>query len=489
MLLSIQFSVPKKGQGDSPIKNQRHVSEHFLLIDQNVSRHGRLFRLICKKKHIRAYIIYKSHSALDTNLIASCLGDVSHPSICVVTRLIVDAEETNVNSASCEHGYLKLYIDWWSTPSLGPGRRHQIDISRKHTLRLSGEALHPPNDGLLLGLVLGPSERVLNLCLGSILRNGDLDHNVRRKQLIGKVGNDLEIDRYPRVALLLLNGRDNSKGKIDVVVDTIPHQLKLPVGGDECNGPIGIELAQPDAPMEGAVVDLYPRLPHVTALLLNNELVVETKLALRHPREFGVHLHLTRDLIAQDLTRRGEEKIDTLQHIDVHLILLVADALPPPVDGAGNLTGELRRFRLVLRPDVAQVDVQAQDVDGAVLRVSKVHRLVHQLVDERHVVPHGVLIELLAKVGLEDADLLEQILKDQGRVDVGPGEGDEVHVEVARVEEGAVLDALDRGLRSSLLCGNYLLFRIGVDDERPLFLCCRMEFGGFGCRKWFEWLG
>lgn len=378
-----------------------------------------------------------------------------------------------MDSASCEHGYLKFYIDRWSTPGLGSGRRHQIDISRKHALCLSGEALHPPNDSLLLRLVLGPTERVLNLCLGRIFRNGDLDHNVRRKELIGKVGNHLKIDRYPRVALFLLNGRDDSKGQIDIVVDAIPHQLELSIGGDEGDGPIGIELAQPDAPMEGAVVDLHPRLPHVAALLLNDELVVETKLALRHARELGIHLHLSRDLIAQDLARRGEEQIDTLQHIDVHLILLVADALPPPVDGTGNLTGQLRRLRLVLRPDVAQVDVQPQHVDGAVLRISKVHGLVHQLVDERHVVPHGVLVEVLPEVGLEDADLLEQILEDQGRVDVGPGQGDEVHVEMAGVEERAVLDALDRSLRSGLLGGNYLLrvLRCGWCCVCSLFCC------------------
>ena len=371
-----------------------------------------------------------------------------------------------MNSAGCEHGYLKLYIDRRSTPSLGPARRHQIDIRRKHTLRLPGEALHPPNDRLLLRLVLGPAERVLNLCLGRIRGNGDLDHNVRREQFVRKVGNDLKIDRYSRVALLLLNGWDDSEGQIDVVIDAIPHQLKLPVGGDEGDGPIGIELAQPDAPMEGAVVDLHSRLPHVAALLVDDELVVETKLALRHARELGVHLHLPRHLIAQDLTRRGEEKIDTLQDINVHLILLVADALPPPIDGAGNLAGQLRRFRLVLRPDVAQVDVQSQDVDGAVLRVSKVHGLVHQLVDERHVVPHGVLVELLPEIGLEDADLLEQILKDQGRVDVGSGEGDEVHVEMAGVKEGAVLDALDRGLRSCFLGGDDLWVCVDTDDER-----------------------
>ena len=235
-----------------------------------------------------------------------------------------------MNSAGCEHGYLKLYIDRRSTPSLGSARRHQIDIRRKHTLRLPGEALHPPNDRLLLRLVLGPAERVLNLCLGRIRGNGDLDHNVRREQFVRKVGNDLKIDRYSRVALLLLNGWDDSEGQIDVVIDAIPHQLKLPVGGDEGDGPIGIELAQPDAPMEGAVVDLHSRLPHVAALLVDDELVVETKLALRHARQESLHHHLARHVALEHLPVGRHEQIDMLHHVEEHLVFTILDALPSP---------------------------------------------------------------------------------------------------------------------------------------------------------------
>ena len=40
---------------------------------------------------------------------------------------------------------------------------------------------------------------------------------------------------------------------------------------------------------------------------------------------------------------------------------------------------------------------------------------------------------------------MEQVFKDEGGVDVGAGEGYEVHVEVACVEEGAVFDSFYGG--------------------------------------------
>jgi hypothetical protein len=52
---------------------------------------------------------------------------------------------------------------------------------------------------------------------------------------------------------------------------------------------------------------------------------------------------------------------------------------------------------------------------------------------------------------------LKEVFKYEGGVDVGFGEGYEVHVEVAGVEEGAVFDAFDWGLGGGFFGGNYLI--------------------------------
>lgn len=52
---------------------------------------------------------------------------------------------------------------------------------------------------------------------------------------------------------------------------------------------------------------------------------------------------------------------------------------------------------------------------------------------------------------------MKEVFEHESWIDIGSGEGYEIHVEVTRVEEGTVLDALDWCLGSSFFCGNYLL--------------------------------
>lgn len=59
---------------------------------------------------------------------------------------------------------------------------------------------------------------------------------------------------------------------------------------------------------------------------------------------------------------------------------------------------------------------------------------------------------------LEDLDQLEEELEDKGRIDIGPCYRDKIEVAVPRIQEGAVLDQLDRGDRAGLL---------GRDDLGP----------------------
>lgn len=65
---------------------------------------------------------------LNSDLITSSLGNVSHPSVGVVSRFVVHSKETNVNSAGGKHRNLKFGTDGWSIPWLGPCGWHQIHV-------------------------------------------------------------------------------------------------------------------------------------------------------------------------------------------------------------------------------------------------------------------------------------------------------------------------------------------------------------------------
>jgi hypothetical protein len=131
---------------------------------------------------------------LNTNLIVSSLGNVSDPSLSVVTRLVVHSQESNMHTTGGKHGNLELHINGRSVPWLGADRGHEVDFGINMTLGLSGEPLDTPHNRLLFWFVLGSSKQSLDLGLGSILGDRNLDDNVGCKELVRKVGNDLEID-------------------------------------------------------------------------------------------------------------------------------------------------------------------------------------------------------------------------------------------------------------------------------------------------------
>ncbi len=102
-----------------------------------------------------------------------------------------------MNTTGSKHWYLEFHIDWWTTPCLGSNSRHEFYFSINVAFCLSGETLDAPHNGLLFGFILGATKECLNLGLGSILGNGNLNDNVSGKELIGKVGNHFEIDGDP----------------------------------------------------------------------------------------------------------------------------------------------------------------------------------------------------------------------------------------------------------------------------------------------------
>lgn len=235
--------------------------------------------------------------------------------------------------------------------------------------------------------------------------------------------------------MFFLNGWNESKWHVDIIRNTVSHEFKFSIRWDKSNRAIGVKFSETDTSVESAVVDFHSRLALTCLFSVNYKLIVQTKFAFWHASQFGVHLNLTSDFITQHAASTGEQQINTLQDINVHLISLVFDAFTSPIDRTSNLTRQLGWLRLILRADVPQIDVQAQDIDSTILRVSKIHGFIHQFINKSHVISHGVLVKLFSQIGLEDGNLLEKVLKDQGRVDVGPSNGNEVHVQVTCVQK------------------------------------------------------
>ena len=113
----------------------------------------------------------------------------------MVTTFVIYPKEADVDSTGCKHGHLELGTDWRTAPGLGANRRHEFDIGLNVTLGLAGEALDTPHNGLLFRFILGTAKGMLDLGLGSVLGHWNLDDDVCGKQLVRKVGNDLQVDR------------------------------------------------------------------------------------------------------------------------------------------------------------------------------------------------------------------------------------------------------------------------------------------------------
>jgi len=79
-----------------------------------------------------------------------------------------------------------------------------------------------------------------------------------------------------------------------------------------------------------------------------------------------------------------------------------------------------------------------QQVGAAVLGVPKVHDLVQELVHQREVVPHGILLKPPPKVGIENLHQRIKELEDHGRVDVLASRRHDVDVGRPAVKSPAV---------------------------------------------------
>mmetsp|Transcript_54225 Transcript_54225/g.80904 ORF Transcript_54225/g.80904 Transcript_54225/m.80904 type:complete len:279 (-) Transcript_54225:552-1388(-) len=277
------------------------------------------------------------HSLLDTDLVRSSFRNVTDPSLRMVSGLVVDTQKAHMDPTCSEHRNLKLGVDRGTTPRLGANRRHQVNFCVNVALRLSRESLDTPNDGLLLWFVLGPTKECLNLGPGCILRNRNLDDDMGGKQLIRKVGDDLEVNGHSRVTMFLLHCRNDTERKIDIVCDSISHQLELSIRRNKRNGTIRVKLSQTDTSMKGTIINLNTRLACTGLFTFNHQLIVQPELALRHTCQFSIHLDLTCHFVSKNRSCTRQEQVDRLQDVNVYFITLMFDSLTSPINRSSDL--------------------------------------------------------------------------------------------------------------------------------------------------------
>mmetsp|Transcript_21420 Transcript_21420/g.67249 ORF Transcript_21420/g.67249 Transcript_21420/m.67249 type:complete len:257 (+) Transcript_21420:1433-2203(+) len=231
--------------------------------------------------------------------------------------------------------------------------------------------------------------------------------------------------------------------RFDVGREAIGHEVELAVGRDEGDGPVVLEPREPHALVELDVLKL-DRLAarHGPASRLEHELVVQPQLELGHAREEGLHLDRAHDLRVEDRSRAADQEVELLDDVEEDLVLPVLDPLRPPRDRVRH------RHRRTGRRDVPVAllrDELAQDLRVHRLRVAKVHRLVHQLVDDHKVVPDALLVQL-PKVVLEHPHQPVQVHQQQRHVRVPLRHAHQVQVVVLDVRERVPLVREDRPL-------------------------------------------
>jgi len=199
-------------------------------------------------------------------------------------------------------------------------------------------------------------------------------------------------------------------------------------------------------PVKCAVVNLHTSLtlvpPVRSSFLFHDEFVVEAKLALGHARELRLHHDLAVDFGAQDVAVARGEKGHGLVHVDEHFVFTVAETVSSPVNGARDLRRQRspRIARACHVHDTALVDIELQYVNGTILRVSVVHRLVKELVNESKVGLESVVGEFVANIRLEDTKFLKEVLKDEHNIGRTPRCRNQKQVHVLDKHERRALD-------------------------------------------------
>lgn len=266
--------------------------------------------------------------------------------------------------------------------------------TREGRFLTTGQLTQIPINSLIGTVVCGSSESDLGHHIGSIGRNRDLQLDILSRHLLTEVGNDLDVDFEGGAALhmirdihnynLFIHG-ENTEGKIDVLSDTVLHELKLTIWRNEGDGTVLIELTQTHTTMEGTIINfdtcaLPTSVPLRFLLVGDEQLVVQTETTFRHTSQEGLHHNLTNDFTTEHSTCLGDKQVHTLQRIDEHFVLTVGDtfttptndhsSIHPPIDSTGDLRGDGTGIFLDIFGGASKTNQHLHEINGTILRIT-----------------------------------------------------------------------------------------------------------------------
>jgi len=323
------------------------------------------------------------------NFVTSSSRHVPNPFYARVVALLENLEVPHQQPGAREHQQAEAQVEWGSTPCFLIRHARQLGLGAEDKLALPGEAANLPHNVVLRRLVLGFALGAALCDPGGVERCRDADNNVGGEELGTKVGADT--DAILDLGLAdLVDDRVYLEGQVDVLGGAVPHQLELAIRRNEADDAIAVKLPKLDALVELAVLQRHASRSGLGRLashpisagqtqqpiIIQQQAVVEAKLALRCPAQVCAHDDLARNIGAQHGACCAHQQVDVLDDIDEGFVLAVLDVGLAPRQGAGGLHGNLGRlFGRALRLDAFGRDVHLERVGLGVLGVAKVDDL------------------------------------------------------------------------------------------------------------------
>eukprot|EP00756_Hemistasia_phaeocysticola_P066017 Hpha_TRINITY_DN8948_c0_g1::TRINITY_DN8948_c0_g1_i1::g.80833::m.80833 len=233
--------------------------------------------------------------------------------------------------------------------------------------------------------------------------------------------------------------------RLDPGVQPVRHEVERPVRWDKGDSPVSFEPVKLDALVEFDVLQVNcPSLCTAPGGLEEN-LVIEAELELRHASQVRPHLESTVNLAVESLSLRVNQQVHALHHVEEHLVLAVFDTRRTPPARSSRTRHRYRevprRLRVLVRetlerqPEGLLCDVVLEDLRLGELRVAKVEHFIQQLVHDDEVVADTFLGDGL-HVLLEYLNNLEQAEHEHANVAVDLGHEKEIQVVMLHPNEG-----------------------------------------------------